>query len=189
MIELPSGVVPSEMEVLALDQGSVVRGASSLRIDRPGNRYAIGFTFPPSAEPKVARIVRAKRQGIRVYLPLKVPQGSPGTPVVDGAGQSGTSLDVRGFTPGYFAKEDYWLTIIDASGNGYLHQVAETVGADGTGSATLSIEPPLRAPFADGATIEFAKPYIEGFIDGENWGWNTPTNWLVSIGLVVEEYE
>ena len=189
MIKLPTGVVPSEMEVLALDQGSVVRGASSLRIDRPGNRYAIGFTFPPSAKPKLARIVRAKRQGIRVYLPLKVPQGSPGTPVVDGAGQSGTSLIARGFAPGYFAKEDYWLTIVEPGGKAYLHQMNSTVAADATGAATLDIEPPLRAPFPDGAEINFATPYIEGFIDGQDWGWNVPTHWLVAIGFTVEEYE
>lgn len=189
MIDLPAGVVPSEMEVLALDQGGILRGASSLRIDRPGNRYAIGFTFPPSAKPKLARIVRAKRQGIRVYLPLKVPQGSPGSPVVDGADQSGTSLDVTGFTPGYFIKEDYWLTMVDADDNAFLHQVVETTAADASGDATISIEPPLREAFEDGDTIEFARPYIVGFIDGKDWGWNVPVNWLVSVGFVVEEYK
>lgn len=188
MIELPTGVVPSEMEVILLDQGGIVRGPASLRIDRPGNRYSIGFTFPPSAKPKLAKLIRAKREGIRVRIPLRHPQGSPGSPVVNGAGQKGTTLNVRGFTPGYFAKEDYWFTIVGDGEHSCLHKMVQTVGADASGNAALSIEPPLHGKYPDGTTIEFARPFIEGFIDGD-WGWNTPTNWLVSIGFVVEEYK
>lgn len=192
MIELPASPAPNGMEPALLDYGLVQRGASSLRVNRAGNRYRIAFSYPPMQPDKsrtfTGRLTRAKRDGVRVVLPLTVPQGSPGSTVVDGAGQAGTALAVRGFNAGYPAKEGFWLTVIDASGVGYLHQLTETVRADAGGLATLTIEPPLRAPFADGDTVELAAPYIEGFVDGEEWGWSVPVNRLVSVGFTVEEY-
>ena len=192
MIELPASPSPNGMEPALLDYGMIQRGASSLRVDRAGNRYRIAFSYPPMQPDKArtftGRLTRAKREGVKITLPLIVPQGSPGAPVVDGAGQAGTSLAVRGFLAGYPAKEGFWLTITDASGVGYLHQVVETVRADAGGLATLAIEPPLRAPFADGDAIDLATPSIEGFVDGEEWGWTVPVNRLVSVGFTVEEY-
>ncbi len=192
MIELPSDPAPNGMEAALLDYGVIQRGASSLRVNRPGNRYRMAFSYPPMQPDKArtftGRLTRAKRDGVKVELPLIVSQGSPGSPVVDGAGQSGTTLAVRGLTPGYVAREGFWLTITDADDRGYLHQVMVTIAADGSGDATLLIEPPLRAPFADGADIELAAPWIEGFIDGEEWGWMIPVNHLVSVGFTVEEY-
>src|SRR3546814_1909417 len=60
----------------------------------------------------IARLLKAKREGLRIPYPLiDVPQGAPGSPVVDGADQSGTTINLRGLTPGYAAKEGYWLSI------------------------------------------------------------------------------
>ena len=191
MIELPASPAPNGMEPALLDYGMVQRGASSLRVDRAGNRWRIGFGYPPMQPDKArtftGRLTRAKREGLRIVLPLIVPQGAPGATVVDGAGQAGTLLDVRGFNAGYPVKEGFWLTVV-SDGQGYLHQVTETVRADVSGEAVLSIEPPLRAPLADGDTVELAAPFIEGFVDGEEWGWSVPVNRLVSVGFTVEEY-
>ncbi len=192
MIELPASPAPNGMEPALLDYGLIQRGASSLRVNRAGNRWRIAFSYPPMQPDKArtftGRLTRAKRDGVKVALPLIVPQGAPGVTVVDGAGQSGTTLAVRGFNAGYPIKEGFWLTAIDADGVGYLHQVAETVRADASGEATLSIDPPLRTPLLDGAAIELGEPWIEGFIDGEEWGWSIPVSRLVSVGFTVEEY-
>lgn len=191
MIELPASPAPNGMEPALLDYGMVQRGASSLRVDRAGNRWRIGFSYPPmqpdTSRTFTGRLTRAKRDGVRIVLPLIVPQGAPGATVVDGAGQAGTSLAVRGFNLGYPVKEGFWLTIV-SDGAAYLHQVTETVRADAGGLATLVIEPSLRAPFADGDTVELAAPFIEGFVDGEEWGWSVPVNRLVSVGFAVEEF-
>lgn len=192
MIELPASPAPNGMEPALLDYGIVQRGASSLRVNRAGNRYRVAFSYPPMQPEKAhtftGRLTRAKRDGVKITLPLIVPQGSPGAPVVDGVGQSGTSLAVRDLNAGYPAKEGFWLTIYEADGTGYLHQVVETVRADASGNATLAIEPPLRAPFADGDPIELAAPTVEGFVDGEEWGWSIPVNRLVAVSFTVEEY-
>lgn len=192
MIELPDSPCPNGMEPVLIDYGSIVRGASSLRINRPGSRYRVTFSYPPMIPDKsrqfVARLLRAKREGLKIKLPLIVSQGLPGSPVVDGVGQSGTAVKLRGFTPGYIAKEGYWLTIAGSSG-AFLHTVAETVTADGSGDLTLQIEPALRAPFADGDTVEIAAPWVEGFVDGEDWGWQIPVNRLIAVSFTVEEYK
>lgn len=193
MIELPENPAPNGFEAELLDYGGILRGSAALRVDRPGSRYRIAFSFPPMRPDKsrtfIGRLQRAKREGVKVKLPLIVPQGSPGSPVVDGSGQSGNSLEVRGFLAGYPAKKGFWLTITDASGVGYLHQVVETVRADTGGLATLAIEPPLRAPFADGDVIELAAPTIEGFVDGESFSWSVPVNRLVAVQFAMEEFQ
>lgn len=193
MIELPEDPGPNGIEYRLLDYGMVQRGASSLRVDRAGSRYALNVSYPPmqpdTARRFIGRLQRAKSEGLRLRLPLLgVSQGIPGSPVVDGAGQAGKSLAVRGLTDSYIAKEGFSLTIIAADGAAYLHTVAETVVAAANGTATLSIEPMLRAPFADGDTIELAAPFVEGFIDGEAWGWQVPVNRLVAVEFAMEEY-
>lgn len=192
MIELPDSPAPNGMEPELLDYGFVQRGASSLRVDRPGSRYRITFSFPPmtpdNSRKFIARLQRAKREGLRIDLPLLVAQGVPGSPVVDGAGQAGSTIAVRGLTPHYAAKEGYWLTITAVDGTAYLHNVSEPSVADASGEAIFEIEPPLRAPFADGDEIEMGKPFVQGFVDGDSWGWQVPVNKLVALGFTLEEF-
>lgn len=194
-IRLPDRPMPNDMDVLLMDMGGVLRGASSLRIDRPGNRHAITFKYPREAmAPEVAsgfkaRLKRAKRQGIEVKIPLLVPQGLPGAPVVDGAvTSSASSLAVRGLNPGYAALEDFWLTIIEADGTAYLHSISVTAVAGADGKAVWQIEPPLRAPFADGDTIEIGAPYIQGFVANE-MGFRTDPERITDVMVSVEEYQ
>jgi hypothetical protein len=168
-------------------------GAASLRVDRPGNRYRVEITYPPmkpdTARKFIARLQRAKREGLRVEFPLLgVKQGSPGDPVVDGADPTGTTLPVRGLTPNYAVKEGWWLHAEDADGVRYLHSIQANVLADATGDIELDIEPPIRAPLADGSTIQLSVPTIEGVLV-EDVGWSLSVDRLVRFGgsIVIEE--
>jgi len=80
------------------------------------------------------------------------PKGNPvGTPVVNGAGQSGYTLATRGWT----ASATGVLLDGDCIQIGYrLHRVTADANADSSGHATLAIWPPLRETPADGATIQ-----------------------------------
>lgn len=193
MIELPVKPIPNRMMPSLLDYGQILRGAASLRVDRPGSRWRFRFGYPPmrqdQADTFTAPLTRAKRQGVRIYLPVRVFQGFPGSPVVDGAGQSGSSLAVRGLTVGYIAKVGFWLTIVEGDGTAYLHRIVETVVADDAGEATLEIEPPLRAPFDDGDTIHLGKPFIDGFMDGDKWEYDIQEAEMTTLTLEVEEYQ
>ena len=183
MIELPDGVVPNAMMPALMDFGATQEpssGAAALRIDRPGNRYRCQFGLPPHVMREagrivVSRLIRAKREGLRVPFQLAgVHQGNPGAPVVDGAGQAGMFLSVRGLTPHYAAKEGFWLSIVDENAGEaqhYLHNVAGGVIADATGKAVLPLSEMLRAPFSDGARVHLAKPMIEGTLVGDEMAW------------------
>lgn len=193
MIELPHSPAPNGVEVKLIDFGMVLRpatGAALLRINRAGSRYRIEATFPPM-KPDVARVfnsrfMQAKREGLLIDYPLlDHAQGAPGSPVVDGANPTGTSLPVRGLTPGYAVKEGFALTLVDTDGRGYLYFTTAAVMADGSGEATLSLSVPIRAPHADGDEIRLARPTIEGVV--EDVGWSLSVDRLVRGGAIVIE--
>jgi hypothetical protein len=116
-------------------------------------------SMPPLA-PLHARAWVAFLKGLRGQAnvfqlgdPLGVaPQGSgAGTPVVNGSGQSGFTLNVRGLTPGASGVLllDDWLQI----GYRLYSVVLSQVDADGSGNATINIYPSLRESPADGTAI------------------------------------
>lgn len=193
MITLPAAPKPNGLRYELLDYGFVQRGASSVRVNRAGSRWRLEISFPPmmpdTARTFLARLTRAKREGLQIALPLLgVSQGSPGTPVVDGAGQAGAALALRGMTPGYQIKDGFWLTATETNGTAYLHQVAVAATVAGNGKATVQIEPPLRAPFPDGATVQIAAPIVQGFVDGDSLGWDVPLNRMIAPSFVIEEF-
>lgn len=197
MIELPDSPAPNGVDAELLDYGMFLRsptGGSTLRVNRAGSRFKVTVTFPPM-KPAVARVFAArlqtaKREGLRIDFPLLgASQGNPGSPVVDGAGQAGTTLALRGLTPGYVIKEGYWLTLIDTNGR-YLHQAAGVAAVAGDGTVSFPIEPPLRAPMPDGAQVLLARPTVEGALI-EAIGWSYSVDRLVRLGgaIVIEETE
>lgn len=195
MIELPASYAPNGARVVLIDFGFVQRpslGGAAARVNRPGNRWQIELTWPTmqadDARVLVRRLAAAKSEGLRVLFPLQgVSQGSPGSPVVNGSGAGGTTLPLRGLTPGHVIKEGWWLTAIDSAGVRYLHQAAATVAADGSGNATLAVTPMIRAPLADGNTVLLGAPEVEGFIT-EEIGWDLVPGELTSgIGCTIEE--
>lgn len=88
--------------------------------------------------------------------PLAVaPQGSgAGTPLVNGASQSGFSLNTKGWTHGASGvlKPGDWLQI----GYRLYRVILSAVNADGSGNATVNIWPSLRESPNDGDTIIIA---------------------------------
>ena len=195
MIELPTGVYPRSAKASLLDYGVIVRpssGAPAQRYDRLGSRYAMEFELPPMV-PETARLVRArlvkaKRAGLRMPVPLpEGPQGSPGVPLVDGTDSAGTTLKLKGLTPGYMVREGYWLNVTDAAGALYLHDVAEPVRAGTDGKATVTLGIPLRCALANNAVVLLARPVIEGLLTSDV-SLTDPVGRLVSgVTFTIEE--
>lgn len=196
MITLPHYAVPGSMQPAFIDYGIFQRGAAggpTRRVDVPGGRYRVGFTYGPYTMERgaalITRLIAGKQEGVEVALPLLRSQGLPGSPVVDGAGQSGKTLDIRGLNAGYICKEGYWLSISNAAGRRYLHNVKTGGTADGSGLLTVTLNEGLRHAFADGAVINLAKPTIQGFVEGQEWQWQIAADRLVPIEFAIEEYE
>jgi hypothetical protein len=194
MIEFPENISPNGVTPTLIDYGGTLRsaiGGASQKIDRLGSRFRVDLTYPPMSETDgrifVSRLIRAKREGLRVEYPLlSVNQGSPGAPKVNGAGQVGYTLVVKGFTAGYAGKEGYWFSI-ERAGQHYLHNVTADFTANESGAATISIFPALRVPFLNDDVIHFAKPMIEGLVDGDEIGWQISLAHLIEFSVSIEE--
>ncbi|SEM62980.1 hypothetical protein SAMN05192583_0893 [Sphingomonas gellani] len=169
-IELPQPRMPQTAVPKLIDWGADLTppmGGPSQRLNRIGDRFALVINYPrlkpePDARILMARVRRAKREGALFPFPqpgLEI--GNPGTPVVNGAGQQGSSLQLRGFTAGYVVREGQFFSIIFA-GRRYLHCASADVTATASGTMLLPIHPMLRISPNSGATCEFAQPYIEG---------------------------
>jgi hypothetical protein len=195
MITFPDDIVPNGATPSMLEYGGVIRpatGAETLNLLRNGNRFRVDMTLAPqTAEARrvaVARLLSAKTEGLRVAYPLQgVDQSGGGSMVVNGAGQSGNAIALRGGTPGFVIREGWWLSLVRADGRHYLHNVRAPWTIGGDGAALVAISPNLRHPFADGATVNLAMPMIEGLVDGAI-SWNLQVGGIIDgIGFSIEE--
>lgn len=81
------------------------------------------------------------------------PQGSwPGSPVVNGAGQTGRTVNLRGLTAGQtgIAKAGDFIKFAN---HGKVYMVTADANSDGGGLAALTIEPQLIATIAYGEAL------------------------------------
>lgn len=191
MIELPSFAGPGSATPMFMDAGFTQRGVQSLsRIDRKGSRYKIAFSFgpykPAQARIMVARLIAGKQAGLRVPYPLQISQGSPGTPVIDGAVTTGRIINIRGLTPGYVCGEGFWLSIGKGDRH-YLHSVGIGGTADGSGLLEIELNELLRDSFPDGANVYLAQPMVEGIVEGEVWQWQLSADQATPIEFAIEE--
>lgn len=86
--------------------------------------------------------------------PLGSANITPGTPTVDGAGQTGNSLTIIGADAGaveYLKAGDYIQ--LSSGATTRLHLVLNDVNTDSTGGATIDIWPSLRESPANGASV------------------------------------
>ncbi len=195
MLELPNHIAPNGATPALVDRGGVLRGASALRVNRLGSHYRIAMTLPPlddaaGARIVVSRLIRAKREGLRVPYPLlSVDQSACGAGVaVDGAGQTGGVLRVRGLPAGAVVREGYWLSVQSSSGQHYLHNHGGDVAAGADGRAALLVgDTMLRRSFADGAGVHLVVPMIEGLIDGDEQAWGLSVDHNTAIEFTIEE--
>lgn len=196
VVDLPDSPGPREFSPVPVDFGGVERsptGGAAQRVLGRGNRWSMEFVMPPlehnaNGRTWAARLSRAVQLGARIEVPLTAGnQGNPGTSVVvDGAGQTGTTLNVRGLTAGWAGLEGYWLSIVK-DGRHHLHMLAANVTASGGGTAALTLNEALRVPFADGAAVHLAAPKIEGFLVGDPRGWTVNVMRHVGLSFAIEE--
>lgn len=173
-VELPQPRLPQRAVPKLLDWGADQKapmGGAYQRLNRLGNRFALEITYPrlkPEPDGRIlsSRLRRAKTEGALFPVPQPgLTIGAPGAPVVNGAGQSGSSLMLRGFAAGYAVREGQFFSIVHG-GRRYLHCASVDGVASPAGVLTIDIYPMLRIRPADGAICEFAKPYIEGIVAG-----------------------
>lgn len=196
IIAIPTltGYVEATPEFIDNNRKLVPSGGAGVTqtLQRLGSRWALNVALPPMREGADVRalttaILRARSEGASYPWPQPgLVIGTPGAPVVNGAGQTGTVLLLRSGAASYQYRAGQAISIL-AGGRRYLHIVQADVTASGAGAVTLSIYPMLRVSPADGAAVEVAAPIIEGDITAENFAWTHDRDDWVSLAFRIEE--
>ncbi len=90
----------------------------------------------------------------------------PLKPVVDGAGQYGRALRLRGGIPGVGLKRGHKMTV-----NEQMVSIGAAFVFDVNGRATVSFKPSLRLSPQDGAAVEMVKPTVLVSLVDSAIGW------------------
>lgn len=157
----PASPAPQRIELRAAAVTGVSVSPFTLQhqvYEYPGQLWQMDVALPPmrraQAEPWIAFLLSLNgRKGTFYYGDPtgRIPRGAAsGSPVVNGSGQSGQIISVRGFTPGVtgiMKAGDYIQVGI------YLYRILQDANSDGSGNASLDIWPRLRLSPADGAAI------------------------------------
>lgn len=132
-----------------------------------GEWWEAEVTLPPmkraTAEQVAAFLIKMKGQYGTFLLgdPANTsPRGvGTGTPLVNGAGQTGSSLVTDGWTADTtgILKAGDWIQL-GSGATTTLHKVLDDVNSDGSGNATLEIFPSLRSSPSDNAAITVTTP-------------------------------
>jgi hypothetical protein len=125
-----------------------------------GQWWEAELTLPPmkraAAEPWLAAL--GSLMGRRGTFLLGDPDGAAplgtfsGTPLVNGAAQSGNSLVTDGWTPSITLKAGNYIQL-GSGATARLHKLLKDAAVDGAGNATLDLFPRLRESPADNAAI------------------------------------
>ena len=118
--------------------------------------------------------------------PLGSASSTPGTPVINGASQTGHQLNIDGLpasVTGYLKAGDYIQLGTGAATK--LHKVLEDVNSNSSGQATLNIFPNLRASPADGATVivSNAKGLFRISVNEISWSVGSDSIYAVSFPI------
>ena len=107
-----------------------------------------------------------------------------GTLLVNGGGQSGTSLVCNGASASitnYLRAGDY------ISFSNELHMVVADTNSDASGNVTLSIAPPIRKVPSSGVVVDYAAPVSGVFMLAGPASWNTNTDITSSFNITAVE--
>ena len=149
-------------------------GSSESRFARMGSRYAFDFETEPLTPEEAMdwSIIETEAGTCVVTIPqVDFDTGAPGAPLVNGAGQSGTSLMLDGLTPRYVIRRGQWLNIT-TGGLIYLYRAAAEAIADGAGNVTVTLQTLLRAPHGNNDVVELGQPKVEGFVTLPDDAWS-----------------
>lgn len=136
-------------------------------VSRPGNMWAATLTLPPIRDPGLVADwaafmaqIAGGEESFYLFPPALSLHDVSGDPVVDGEGQAGQTINLRGFDPGDTMRKGSFFCY-DTSTFRMLHIVTATTSADAHGEMALPIRPGIRKAPADGAALTLDYPTCE----------------------------
>jgi len=141
----------------------------------PGARWQISVDYPPLTDADAALmrafLVQMRGQASRVDLwpfDRETPRGTAaGTPLVNGASQTGASLITDGWTAGATLLAGDFFAV-----GTQLFMVAADATASGGGAMTITVEPPIRTSPADNAALTTSKAKARFMLANPEVGWD-----------------
>lgn len=133
--------------------------------DWGGRRWAYDIALSPS-QGQDGRSISAffdalgGAAGTFLFADPSIEQSIGGTPLVNGAAQTGGTLNVDGLTPSVLAFRAGDFFSLGSGASTRLYRVTADATANGSGQAALSIVPPLRSSPADNAALEVVAPKV-----------------------------
>ena len=164
-------------------------GGNRQRNDRKGDHYSVDFNMPPM-EPNDARLWRKLMTSSATVL-MRMPQpgfviGTPGAPLINGGLQLGSTLNLKGLTPGYMVREGQFFSIVTL-GRRWLYAADADATADGAGNIAIPLEVMIRTNHLDGDVVEIADPKIEGFPEVAEDAFTIGEDGYVWLSFSIEE--
>lgn len=165
-------------------------GHNTQRAARSGAHWAFDVEMPPMTHAQALEWVNILDETDTCILQLPEPGitiGTPGTPLVNGASQTGTSLITDAWGASYAIPKGKFVGV-PVSGLQYLYQTTTAVTASGGGAATLVLRPMLRTSPADNAALIVNPATVEGFVTLADGAMNISVNRLVEgFTFTIEE--
>lgn len=173
----------------SIDQRSAT-GSNRQKGLRKGSHYSVEVALEPMSHAEALDWLDLRNEADTVVL--SIPQmgleiGAPGTTRVNGSGQAGTNLAIKGFTPSYAVRKGQCFNHVGSDGVRRIYIASATVIADGSGNATVPLETLLNWPPLNNDVIDFADVRIEGFASVEKGSFLQDGNGWHHIRFMVEE--
>ena len=152
------------------------QGGADIRVNRTGDRWGIeidvqSLRYSACGAAMIADLARGHAEGVSVIIPQpKLTLTNPGALTVDGASQTGTTLNVKTGTPGVVLKKGRFIHVAVTISGGvrrYAYQLTADATINGAGKAALAIWPMIRRSPANSDAVETMAPRFEGLLDGE----------------------
>jgi len=200
-LALPAHTGIAQIRLLARNVVGVSTSPFNLKqqvFRHPGQRWEADVTLPPlqraDAELWASFLLRLRGQQGTFLLgdpanatPRGTASATPGTPVVNGASQTGDELNIDGLPTsetGYLKSGDYIQ--LGSGATATLHKVLEDVNSNGSGEATLNLWPQVRIAPADNAavTVSNAQGNFRLASNETMWDINSATLYGITFGAV-----
>ena len=188
-IDFPTTVKPRSSK-FALQSNTRVYASpmsqSTQRLEMPGARWKATYEFPPMTRAECAPLISflTKLRGAASTFYGFDPAArellgtGAGTPLVNGAGQTGRIL----ISDGWIANQTVLKTGDYFQIGTELKVVTDDVTSDSSGNATISFEPALRSSPANNALITVTNPTcIMRLIDDEQTSWDVDESMFYRI--------
>lgn len=149
-------------------------GGATLPVPRMGDRFAADIETAQLRQDAdgrllIAALTEATTGDAKIAIRQpNLPREPMGAPLVDGAGQSGSTLNIKSGQPGFAFVRGQYVGVVHASIS-YLHMLTASVIIGSNGKAALPLWPMLRFLTVDGEPVSLS-PVIEGQLVGFDKG-------------------